>query len=347
MTDAHESSTTVILGLPVYNGAHFLAATLDSILAETHEKFELTVSDNGSTDETEEICREYVRRDPRLRYLRRDVNRGAAWNYNSLVHETTGAGAYFKWASHDDVLAPTYLERCLEVMRRLPNASVVYPRTRWIDENGNLDGEVARDLELREPTPHERLAALAKISHWGIRRSVSCAGACSSERNLLGAFPSADFVLLAELALQGEIHQLPESLFFRRNHAEMSRQANPTPKDVAEWFKPGSGRDDVRERWGIFVESMRAIRRSPLGRIERARCYAAFLRAWCRRISFRSWRSGSASSTQARCCLSAETTSVRRMRRRPVQAVVFRRLPMLIQFRRVWYSANAARARSR
>ena len=127
MTGTRTSSTTIGIGLPVYNGARFLAATLDSILAQTHEQFELAVSDNGSTDETEEICRDYVRRDPRLRYLRRDVNRGAAWNYNSLVHETTGP--YFKWASHDDVLAPTYLERCLQVMRRLPTVSVVYPRT--------------------------------------------------------------------------------------------------------------------------------------------------------------------------------------------------------------------------
>jgi hypothetical protein len=278
MTDTPTSSTTVGIGLPVYNGARFLAAALDSILAQTHEQFELAVSDNGSTDETEEICREYERCDPRLRYLRRDVNRGAAWNYNSLVHETTGP--YFKWASHDDVLAPTYLERCLEVMRRLPTVSVVYPRTCWIDETGDLDGEVARDVDLREPTPHGRLASLAKSfvlgnSAFGLMRRDML-----ERTHLLGAFPSADFVMLAELALQGEIHQLPESLFFRRRHSGMSRQANPTPKDVAEWFEPGSGRDDVREHWGIFVESVRAIGRSPLGRIERARCYAAFLRAW-------------------------------------------------------------------
>jgi len=278
MTDTHTSSATVSIGLPVYNGARFLAATLDSILAQTHEEFELAVSDNGSTDETEEICREYVRRDPRLRYLRRDVNRGAAWNFNSLVHETTGA--YFKWASHDDVLAPTYLERCLEVMRQLPNVSLVYPRTRWIDENGNPGSEVGRDVDLREPTPHGRLATLARKFVLGnatfglIRRGML------ERTHLVGAFPSADFVLLAELALQGEIHQLPEPLFFRRNHPGMSRRANPTPKDVAEWFEPGSGRDDIREHWGMFVEALRAIKRAPLGRIERARCYVAFLEAW-------------------------------------------------------------------
>ena len=127
--------------------------------------------------------------------------------------------------------------------------------------------------------------------------------------------------MLAELALQGEIHQLPESLFFRRRHAGMSRQANPTPKDVAEWFKPGSGRDDIREHWGIFVESMRAIGRSPLGRIERARCYAAFLRAW--------WPKNLVPMVEERFGIEysgplppgiGRGRSVRRMRRRPVQA---------------------------
>jgi len=280
MTETRTSSTTVSIGLPVYNGAPFLAETLDSILAQTHEEFELAVSDNGSTDETEEICREYARRDPRLRYLRRDVNRGAAWNYNSLLPETTGA--YFKWAAHDDLLAPTYLERCVEVMRRLPTVSVVYPRTRWIDEDGNLGDEVARDVDLREPTPHGRLASLAKSfvlgnSAFGLMRRDML-----ERTNLLGAFPSADFVMLAELALQGEIHQLPETLFFRRNHPAMSRRANPSPKDVAEWFEPGSGRDDIREHWVMFNQTLRAIERAPFSRIERSRCYASFLGAWTR-----------------------------------------------------------------
>ena len=64
------SSTTprVSIGMPVYNGQRFLREVLDSILAQTFADFELIISDNGSTDETESICREYAARDPRVSY---------------------------------------------------------------------------------------------------------------------------------------------------------------------------------------------------------------------------------------------------------------------------------------
>ncbi|WP_353813055.1 MULTISPECIES: glycosyltransferase [unclassified Moorena] len=51
------------IGLPVYNGEEFLREALDSILAQTFEDFELIISDNCSTDATEEICREYQAKD--------------------------------------------------------------------------------------------------------------------------------------------------------------------------------------------------------------------------------------------------------------------------------------------
>ena len=50
----------VAIGLPVYNGEEFLAAAVDSILAQTFADFELFISDNASTDRTEEICRRFA-----------------------------------------------------------------------------------------------------------------------------------------------------------------------------------------------------------------------------------------------------------------------------------------------
>jgi hypothetical protein len=100
---------------------------------------------------------------------------------------------------------------------------------------------------------------------------------------LLGSFPSADYVLLAELALIGEIREIEEFLFFRRDHAERSRRANVKPADVAEWFAPGGGERPVREFSRLFVEHLRVIRSAPVGRGERIRCFLAFADAWLRR----------------------------------------------------------------
>ena len=67
-------------GLPVYNGQATLAASLDSLLAQTFRDFEVIICDNASTDDTPAIAGEYAWRDPRIRYHRSDQNRGAAPN---------------------------------------------------------------------------------------------------------------------------------------------------------------------------------------------------------------------------------------------------------------------------
>ena len=70
-------SPRVSIGMPVYNGAAFLKESLDSLLSQTYGDFELIISDNASTDETESICRSYAAGDPRVRYQRQEENRGA------------------------------------------------------------------------------------------------------------------------------------------------------------------------------------------------------------------------------------------------------------------------------
>ena len=70
--------------MPVYNGDDGLEGALDSLLAQTYEDFEIIISDNASTDGTEEICRRFSRLDPRVRYIRNDKNVGVARNYNRL-----------------------------------------------------------------------------------------------------------------------------------------------------------------------------------------------------------------------------------------------------------------------
>jgi len=66
------------IGLPVFNGADFLPAALESLLGQTFDDFELIISDNGSSDETPEICHQFAARDDRVQFHRVDQNRGAA-----------------------------------------------------------------------------------------------------------------------------------------------------------------------------------------------------------------------------------------------------------------------------
>jgi glycosyltransferase involved in cell wall biosynthesis len=271
------ASPPLAIGLPVHNGERFLAEALESLLAQTYESFELVVSDNASTDGTEAICRDYAARDERMRYVRREENRGAAWNFNAVVRETSGQ--YFRWAAADDVSAPTCVERCVAALEDSPRAVLAYPRCALIDEHGAVMEELS-GFDLRQEEPYKRLAALVRQVGWGNAAFGVVRRDALMRTRLLGSFPSADFVLFAELAMLGEIHELPEVLFFRRDHPGRSRRANTKASDVAEWFAPGSGRGRVREVTRLFLEYLRAFARSPVGSADRARCLAAFSKTW-------------------------------------------------------------------
>jgi Glycosyl transferase family 2 len=279
------SIPSVSVGLPVYNGARYLPLALDSVLGQTYEDFELVISDNASTDETEEICRAAAARDNRVRYIRNPVNRGVAYNFSWLVGETSAP--YFRWAAHDDVMALTCLERSVEALQDAPErVCLVFPETHIIDAEGEFVRRLPPELDLREAKPHERLRHLVRTIVLGneffglIRRPVL------EQTRLLDTFPTSDYVLLAELALLGEFWEIPEPLFFRREHAEMSRRANPTAAQFAELFLPGSGTSSsgeekyIREFWRLFGEILRSIGRAPLPVAERAQCEAVFVREW-------------------------------------------------------------------
>ena len=97
------------LGLPVYNGERYLAASLDALLAQTFTDFELIISDNGSTDRTGEIARRYAATDPRVHHVHHPRNRGSSFNHNFVVEQ--GRGEFFKWVSDDDLYAQHLLQR--------------------------------------------------------------------------------------------------------------------------------------------------------------------------------------------------------------------------------------------
>ena len=57
------------IGLPVYNGENFVAESLEALLGQSYEDFELIISDNASTDGTARICQHYEKKDSRIRYV--------------------------------------------------------------------------------------------------------------------------------------------------------------------------------------------------------------------------------------------------------------------------------------
>ncbi len=268
----------VTIGLPVYNGEPYLVQAIESLLGQTYPRFELIISDNASTDGTSSICRDFERRDPRVQYSRNETNVGAAVNYNRLVD--MARGEYFKWAAHDDLCAPEYLEQCVDVLDREPSVVVCYPRTRIIDEEGRDKGEYPDDLHLDSPRTHERFRDVM------FREAGECNAVFGLIRTpvlrrtgLIGNYPASDMILLSELALHGNFHEVPEPLFQRRDHPETSMRANVTSGDRAAWFDPEKADRLQFTHWRWAIEYHRAIRRAGAG--HGLRCYS-YLGKWMR-----------------------------------------------------------------
>lgn len=230
---------SVTIGLPVYNGANYLADAIESILSQTYSDFEFIISDNASTDETVRICEHYVQEDNRIRYHRSDVNKGAAWNYNYLVEQAKGK--YFKWAAHDDICTPTFLESCVEVLDKTPSAVVCYPLTFVIDGDGEIIGNYSDNLHIRNVESHRRLRQYMRENF--MRKGGMCNPvfglirlAALKQTTLIQPFVASDKSLLAQLAILGDFYELPERLFKRRVHNNISTFAHRDLQSRQSWF---------------------------------------------------------------------------------------------------------------
>jgi glycosyltransferase involved in cell wall biosynthesis len=267
------------VGIPVHNGERYVGQAIESILDQTYGDFELIISDNHSTDGTEEICRSYLSRDKRVVYNRLADNVGAAGNFNRVFQ--LSRSPLFKFAAHDDVCAPRCLEVCMTAFADAPDDVVLcFPSTVKIDEAGVQHGPIPDKLDLRHRKPHQRFRAFLWRYHlsncfYGIVRS-----AAYGSTRLHQTFVAADVVLLGELALRGQFWQLPEPLFMRRVHAGMSGQANPTLPQLALHYDAAYRGDTVFYRVTMFREFLRAIDTTPMTAAERLLCRQALVTTW-------------------------------------------------------------------
>jgi glycosyltransferase involved in cell wall biosynthesis len=106
------SAPAVSVCIPTYRGAPHVGATIESVLAQTFEDFELIVVDDGSPDETAAVVARY--RDPRIRFAQNKRNLGAEANWNRCVEMVRGR--YVKLLPQDDLLAPECLARQVAVL---------------------------------------------------------------------------------------------------------------------------------------------------------------------------------------------------------------------------------------
>jgi hypothetical protein len=212
------SKPLVTIGIPVYNGELHIRQALGALLAQECKNFELIISDNASTDRTQEICLEYVQRDKRVRYYRNQKNMGAFWNYNRVFE--LSSGEYFMWAAVDDYLEPSYLRSCLEVF--------------GMSEAIVLAGALCEGVDSETGESVRTFPGLSTVGLGPRARFMRVGSVYSGNRHPEGMFygvykrsilreimplkrePTAAQLLVAELSLKGEFVTVPEKLMVKR-----------------------------------------------------------------------------------------------------------------------------------
>ena len=208
----------ISVGLPVYNGADRIGAAIESVTSQTLREIELVISDNASTDTTQDICRDMARNDDRIRYYRNKENLGAAANFNRVFE--LSRGPYFKWLGHDDVLDPTAMKKALSVIKEMPDVSVVHWLERMTDEQGITLREYrpTQGFQVAGVSPGARFRQMLQWRHHGfggdpffglMRREALEA------TRLQGKGMNPNYLLLQELSLTGRFVTIPEVLAVR------------------------------------------------------------------------------------------------------------------------------------
>jgi len=198
--------------MPIYNEARFLRAALDALLAQTFTNIELVISDNASSDETGDICREIAARDVRVRYHRNDRNIGAAANFDHVIK--LASGRYVLAAGGHDLWAPDLLERSVAVLEERPDAVVGVAECQWIDGSGQ---PLACRFGFSDTSGMSSVERFFTVL-WGNMHPILGLIRTDALRRTSGfrSCMGADLLLLSELALIGDFVFVPDTRWYRR-----------------------------------------------------------------------------------------------------------------------------------
>lgn len=128
--------------IPVYNGAKYVAMAIDSALRQTYENIEVIVVNDGSTDETESICKRYGKS---IKYISKE-NGGVSSALNVGIENMSGD--FFSWLSHDDLYYPEKIARQIDYIKTNgldQTKTIVYSNYTTINSSGQKIDDIIFD----------------------------------------------------------------------------------------------------------------------------------------------------------------------------------------------------------
>jgi glycosyltransferase involved in cell wall biosynthesis len=261
----------VSIAIPAYNCEQYIAQSIESLLGQTYGDFELVISDNASTDGTQDVCRRYESMDSRVRYARRSENIGGPGNFRYVF--SLCSGKYHKWSTADDFWHPNFLQEAVDVLDRDAEVVLCYPKTQLIDSTGARISDYDDNLDLTDDSPRLRFRALYQRiglcnAHLGLLRRDVMLGT-----RLIAGHKASDIDFLAEMALRGRFHLLPDIRFFRRFHPASSSWERGDEQHQKSYYDPADRVNLGVDTWRRFGFQFRMVSDAPIGWFDKLALY--------------------------------------------------------------------------
>lgn len=215
-----------------------------------------------------------------MRYHRQPHNVGLAGNHNFVVDEARAE--LFKWASNDDLYARDLLASCVAVLDERPEVVLAHSWTAMIDESGQVTQAIRYPLATTANSAPERFRSLLFDSggddDGGVIRTSVLRRIAPKD-----SYHHSDRTTIAELTLYGPFYQVPDWLYFRRDHPERTERVGATVRSRCAIHDPRRAsrlRHPLVRLYGEYLWAyVSMINRAPLTRGDRRECYQHLL-AW-------------------------------------------------------------------
>lgn len=220
----HDSPLLSIV-IPTYNYAHFLPEALDSLLRQDFPSMEIIVINDGSTDNTDEVIKEYAEKMPSLRYIRYEKNRGIHHVINHSID--LARGTYMHWLAADDFRAPHFVKRSMELLLKNPEIGICCSDCGYVEEARGRNNLLTQPLikDVKSPLvlkPQDVIKILRSTNFWipGHTTIVKKESVIRNGRYKENFHEKCDWFLSHQIALQEGIIYIPETLSYWYQHTQ-------------------------------------------------------------------------------------------------------------------------------
>ncbi len=241
--------------MPVFDAGKYLAQAIESVLQQTHTDFELIIVDDGSTDESSDICKYYMQKDSRVTLVSQpNSGMAAALNRGLFLARTDWV---FRMDA-DDVMLPTRLERQLDFIARHPLVKVTSCEARYIDAQGKVFGKTANDIKDVEAFYRsQRTGSVIGLLHPGVAMHRQTALEVGGYRGKF--WPADDIDLWNRIAEAGHMILVQDEvlLYYRIHKSSAITSDFKKARLKLEWVKAcmmARGKNYPEPDWNEFIQ---------------------------------------------------------------------------------------------